>query len=76
MRLGIPFLGMDEMRELGRVSDEEHRCIVENPIPVSLVSPELDCKASRVSSGVRRSRLASYSGESNGGFNLRTHRLE
>lgn len=39
MRLRISLLGVDEVRELGRVSDKEYGRVVENPVPVTLVGP-------------------------------------
>lgn len=63
MSLGIPLLSVDEVRELGGVSDEEDRGIVEHPVPVTLVCPELGGEPTRIASGVGRSRLATNGGE-------------
>ena len=51
--LGVALLGMDEDGELGRISEEKDWGIVENPIPVALLSIKFDGKASWVSSGIR-----------------------
>ena len=57
----IALLGVDEVRELGGVSEEENGGIVCHHIPVSFLSPELDGKASRISSAVVGSRFATDS---------------
>ena len=54
----VTLLGMDEVRELGRISKEEDRRIIRYHIPVALFSPELDRETSRVSSAVMRAGLA------------------
>lgn len=54
---------MNEVGELGRVSDEEDRGIVEHPVPVSLVSSQLDGESSRVTRSVRGTAFTSDSGE-------------
>lgn len=68
--LGVPLLSVDEVRELGRVSDEENGSVVEHPVPVTLFGPELDSKATRIASGVGRSRLASDSREADSRTNF------
>jgi hypothetical protein len=67
---------MNEVREFGRISDEENRGIVENPIPVSLICPKLDSKPTGISGGIGRSRLASHGGETDGRTNLLTNRTQ
>lgn len=57
VRLGVPLLSVYEHGKLGRVSEEEDRGVVENPIPVALVGVELQSKTTRVTSTVRRSLL-------------------
>lgn len=42
MGLRVPLLCVDEVRELGRVTDEEHRSVVEDPVKVALLSLNLD----------------------------------
>ena len=37
----ITLLSVDEVRELGRVSQKEDRCVVGNDVPVALVGPQL-----------------------------------
>lgn len=70
MGLRVPLLGMDEVRELGWVSDEENRSVVEHPVPITLFCPELDSKATRIAGGVGRSRFASNSREADSRANL------
>ena len=53
------------MREFGRVTDEEDRCIIEHPVPVTFVSLQLDSKSTGISSSIGRTILASDGRESN-----------
>ena len=62
----IPLLGVDEAGKQDRITDEEDRGVVANQIPVSFLSVHLDGKSSRITSCIRRSRLATHSGEANG----------
>ena len=61
---------MDEVRELGGVPDEEDGGVVEDPVPVTLLGPELDGKTSRVTGSVRRAGLSSDGGKSDGSANF------
>ena len=61
--LWVALLGVDEERELGRITDEEDRCVVENPIPVALLGIVLNRKASGVSSSIWRAFLTTDRGE-------------
>ena len=63
MSLGVTLLSVDEMRELGRITDEEDGSVVEHPIEVTLLSPDLDSETTRVTSGISRSGLTTDSGE-------------
>lgn len=56
--------------------DEEHRGVVEYPIPVALVSPELDGKAARVAGSVRGTALAADGGETDSGAGARADLAE
>ena len=67
---------MDEDGELRRVSEEEDRRIVEDPIPISLFGVELDGKASRIPSGVRGSLFASDCGKACNAFGLLANSVE
>jgi len=62
----ISLLSVDEVRELGGVSEEEDRCIVGDEVPVPFVSSELDGKTTRVSGTIMGSRFTTNSRESNG----------
>jgi len=66
MALGMPLLSVDEVRELGGVTDEEDGSVVEDPVPVALICPEFDGKATRIASGIGGSRLATDGGEADG----------
>jgi hypothetical protein len=76
MGLRVTLLGVDEVGELGRVTNEEDGSVVENPVEVTLLSPQLDSKPTRVTSGVSRTRLATDSGEANGCTAFGTRLLE
>ena len=45
--LGISLLSMNEMRELGRITEEEDWGVVEHPIEVSLFGLDLERKSLR-----------------------------
>jgi hypothetical protein len=68
--LRVALLSVDEVRELGGVSDEEDGGVVENPVPVTLLGPELDGEASRVTGSVRRAGLSSDGGKSDRSANF------
>ena len=55
---------MDEIGELHRILDEEHRHVVADEIPVAFVRVELDREPAHVASGVGGSPLAEDGGES------------
>lgn len=55
---------MNEVGELGGIPQEEDWCIVCNHVPVSFFGSELDGEASRVTSAVVRTRLATDGRES------------
>jgi len=61
---GVTLLCVDEVGELGGISQEEDGGVVGNDIPVALVSAELDGESTRVSRTVVGARLATDSGES------------
>lgn len=63
---GVTLLGVNEVGELGRISQEEDRGVVGNDIPVTLVSPELDRESTRITGTVVGTRLTTDSGESDG----------
>lgn len=46
----MTLLSVDEMRELGRITQEEHWCVVCNHIPIAFLSAELDGETPRVTS--------------------------
>ena len=54
----VALLGVDEVRELGGVAQEENGRIVGHHIPISLLGPEFDGEASGVSGTVMGSRFA------------------
>lgn len=60
---GITLLSVDEVRELGGISQEEDGCVIGDDIPVAFIGPHLDSEATRITSQVMRSGLASDSRE-------------
>ena len=50
--------GVNQIRKLHRVLDEEHRDVVADEIPVALVGVELHGEAAHVARGVGRAALA------------------
>lgn len=66
VRLRVTLLGVDKVRELGRVAQEENRSVVEDPIPVSFLGADFDRKPARIARSVGRARLATDSGEAHG----------
>lgn len=65
MGLRIALLGMDKVGELGRVTKEEDRSVVEYPVEITFLSTNLDGKTTRITGSVCRARLASNRGETN-----------
>jgi len=76
MCLRVPLLGVDEVGELGWVTNEEDRCVIKHPVPISLLGPQLDRKPTRIASSVGGSRLASNSREANCSSGLGANLLE
>jgi len=62
--LGISLLGVDEVRELGGISDEEDGSVVTNQIPVTFLGVEFNSKTSGISFGISRALFTTDSGES------------
>lgn len=54
----VALLSVNELRELGRISQEEDGCVVGDDIPIALVRPQLDGESTRVTSQIVRSGLA------------------
>ena len=70
MCLGIPFLGVDEVREFGGISNEEHRCVIEHPVQVALICPQFDGETTRIASSISRTIFTTNRGEANGCSNF------
>ena len=60
---GQALLAADEVRELHRVADEEHRGVVADEVVVALGGVELQREAARVAPGVGAALLAGHGGE-------------
>ena len=67
---------MNEDRELRWVTEEEHRGVVEYPIPVPFIGIKLDREASRITSAVWRAFLAANGGKASYAFGLLANALE
>lgn len=67
---GMPFLGVDEVRELGRVTQKEDGGVVGDHVPIALIGTEFDAEATRIASAVVGTGLATDGGEtdSDGAF--------
>lgn len=49
----VTLLGVDEVGEFGGISDEEDGGVVVHQVKVTLLSSDLDGKATRVTGGIR-----------------------
>lgn len=67
MSLGVTLLGVDEVGEFGRIPDEEDGSVVEHPVKVALLGPDLEGKATGITGSIRRSKFTTDGGESGGG---------
>ena len=63
MGLRVPLLSVNEVGKLGRVTDEEDGGVVEDPIPVTFISLELDGETAGVASGIGGARFTTDGGE-------------
>lgn len=68
--LRIPLLRVDKAREENGIPDEKYRRVVSHEIPNSILGIKLQCEASGISNGVRRSRLPTYRGKPYGDRSL------
>ena len=74
--VGRLFDGMDEVRELDGVLDEEDRDVVADEIPIPLLRVELDGEAADVASKVERALVAGDGREADEHRHLLTRTLE
>lgn len=75
-RLGMALLGVDEVRELNRILDEEHRSVVANHVVVALLGVELNRESSGVTVAIVGTALASNGGESQEDWGLLADLIE
>ena len=61
----MSLLGVDEIREFVGISQEEHRGVVSNQIPVAFFGVELHGKAPHITLGIGSPELAGHGGEAN-----------
>lgn len=62
--LGVSLLGVDEIREFNRVSDEEDGGVVTNHIPIAFFSIELDGETTGITFGISGTLFTTDGGES------------
>ena len=74
--LWVSFLGMEEVRELDWISDEEDWSVVADHIVVSLLGVELDGKSSWISLAVVSTTLASNGGEAEEAWSSLTNSIK
>ena len=74
--LRVPLLCVNEVGELGRVTDEEDGGVIEDPIPVTFISSELDGEATGVASGVGRARFTTDGRETDCSADFLSHRSQ
>jgi len=64
-------LSVNEVGEFCRIADEEHRSVVEDPVHVTLLRPDLDGEASRITSSICTTALTTDGRETDSGASLR-----
>src|SRR5258708_34456339 len=72
----MPLLGVNEIGELIRIADEEHRRVVADEVPIALLGVELAGKAPHVALGIGGAELARDIGEANDQVGLLADRGE
>src|ERR1700749_1361410 len=68
--------GMDDVGELDRVLDEEHRDVVADQIPIAFLSVKLDRKPPYIAREVGRAFTARHSGKSREHWRALAHALK
>lgn len=69
--LRISLLCVNEVGKLGRITYEENRSIVKDPIPVTVIRFQLDSETTRIASSIRGARLSPDRGETHSsGYSL------
>jgi len=66
MGLRIALLGMDKVGEFGGIAKEEDGSVVEDPVKIAFIGADLDGKPTGIAGSVRRTRLGTDCGETNG----------
>ena len=64
------------MRELGRITYEKDRGVVEDPIPIALICFQLDSETTGITSSVCRARLSTNRGETDSGISPVAYSME
>jgi len=62
----VTLLGVDEVRELGGISQEEDGRVVGDHVPIAFIGTELDGKSTRVTSAISRGALSANGRETHG----------
>src|SRR3954453_16187764 len=68
--IGSGLQGVDDVGELDRVADEEHREVVADEVPVAVLGVELHREAARVARRLGRVATAREGGEAHGDLRL------
>src|SRR5258708_3283766 len=68
--LRIPFLGVDEIGEFERITDEKDRRIISDQVPISFFSIEFESEPADISFRIRRAPLTSHNRETQKSWDL------
>lgn len=74
--LGVALLSVDEDGELGGITDEENRRVIEDPVPVALLCVELEGETPGVACTVRRALFTTNGRETSEHLGLFANALE
>ncbi|MCY1433867.1 hypothetical protein D9M71_499070 [compost metagenome] len=74
--LGQTFLSMDKVGKLQWITNEEHRRVVTDDVPIAFFGIELQGETAWVALGIRRTALATHRGKPQKGWRLLANRLE
>jgi hypothetical protein len=76
MSLRVSLLGVDEVGEFGGVPNKEHGRVVEDPVKVTFIGPQLDGETSWITGGIGGARFTANGGEAYGCTDFLTNGCE